>query len=164
MTEATDKLVVTLDDIPDTVGREFVGDWMSVEQHKLAEFDSSTYVVDEDLGWSLEDYPDTLVQGLQTLGMIPQLLDSGYRIADKDAHGIMYGFDRVRFLSKVHVGDRFRLRGVLVEARPRNNGYVTHFDCTVEVEGRDVPAYVARLLVQWLPTERALAARRASGT
>lgn len=154
------QIVFRLDDIPGLLGTTFVGDWMSVSAEKILEFDSSTYVVDDDYGTSLEDYPDGMLEGLHTLGLLPQLLDSGLRMEDTDAYALVYGFDKVRYLSRVFVGERMRVRGTVAEVRPRNHGYVTRLDCTVEVEGRDKPAYVAEWLVQWLPTERALAERR----
>ena len=157
------RIIFTLDDIPSLLGREFLGDWMSVSKEKILDFDSSTYVVDDDYGTSLEDYPDGMLEGLHTLGLIPQLVDSGLRMEDQDAYALVYGFDKVRFLSRVFAGERMRVRGVVREIRPRNHGYVTHLDCTVEVEGRDTPAYVAMWLVQWLPTERAIAERMAKG-
>lgn len=154
---APTKFVFSLHEIPDYLGVTFVGDWMSVTADKILDFDSSTYVVDDDYGTSLEDYPEGMLEGLHTLGLIPQLVDSGFRMEDQDAYALVYGFDKVRYLSRVFVGERMRVRGVVREVRPRNHGYVTLLDCIVEVEGRDKPAYVAEWLVQWLPTERALA-------
>jgi acyl dehydratase len=59
--------------------------------------------------------------------------------------GLNYGLDKLRFPSPVRVGSRIRLHGavVSVEDVPGNGVQVT-LDFTVEVEGSEKPACVAR--------------------
>lgn len=141
------------DELPGYLGQEFIGEWMAIEYERIAEFDSSTYVVDEDLNFTLEDYPDGMLEGLHTLGLLPQLLDTAFRLEDPDTYPLVYGFNRIRYLTRVFAGQRMRVRGVVREVTPRQDGYVTLLDCTVELEDSPKPAYVAEWLVLWLPTK-----------
>jgi acyl dehydratase len=156
-----DQIIFDLEALPALEGHQFEGGWFSVTAEQILQFDASTFVVDDDYGTSLEDYPVGMLEGMHTLGVLPQLVDSGFRMEDSDAYALVYGFERVRFLTRVFTGDRLRARGTVVEVRPRGHGYVTRLDCTIDIEGRDSPAYVCEWLVYYLPTESAIRARAA---
>lgn len=151
-------IVAKLADLPSLQGRSLVGDWMAVELGKIKEFESATYVVDEEYAFPLEDYPADQVQGLQLLGLLPQLLAKALRADVKSTYALDYGFDRVRYLTLVSAGQRLRLHGVIREVRPRGQGFLILIDCTVELEGHEKPAFVAEWLALWLPTTAARAA------
>ena len=74
------------------------------------------------------------------------------RITDPGVFGWNYGFDRVRFVSPLTVADRIRLTGRIEEARPKDDGYVVTYDCTIEVDDRKRPGLAASWLVFWLPS------------
>lgn len=143
MTEEPRPISFTLADIPHLAGTEFTGTWLTVEQKMIPLFDESTYVDDDKAGYSFDDYPTGMFEGLHTLGMIWALVESGLRIHDFSAMGLVYGFDRVRFTAPVHAGQQLRARGVVAEVRERGDAFLVGLDVTVDIRGHDRPAYVA---------------------
>ena len=66
---------------------------------------------------------------------------------DGAAHGVNYGFERVRFISPVPSGSRVRGRFTLRSVTPRSKReWLLTYDASVEIEGAQKPALVA----QWL--------------
>ena len=62
--------------------------------------------------------------------------------------GINYGYDKVRFLNPVRAGSKVRARHVLVDAQEKQPGrWLLSYDVTVEIEGIETPALIARSLV-----------------
>ncbi|MBN9190913.1 MAG: acyl-CoA dehydrogenase family protein, partial [Microbacterium sp.] len=57
---------------------------------------------------------------------------------------VNYGLDRVRFVSPVRVGARVRMNAVIAEVTSVPGGYQIAVDQTIEIEGADKPAVVAR--------------------
>ena len=58
--------------------------------------------------------------------------------------GMVYGFDKVRFLSPVPVDSRIRGRFKLIEVKRRTAAsYLIKHECTVEIENAVKPALVA---------------------
>lgn len=148
-----DKIVFQLHELPGLVGRTFVGEWRAIPFEAISEFDRATLVNDEEAGYSFEDYPDGMLEGLHTLGTLLELVDTGFHIHDFSAMGLVYGFNRVRFTQPVMANQRIRVHGTIVEVVPRGPGFLVTLDCTVELEGHEKPAYVAEFLVLWQPTQ-----------
>lgn len=147
----------TFPELPSLEGRSFVGEWRLLEQERIGEFDSSTYVDDEAAGYAFDDYPADeaggflMFEGLHTLGMVLPLIETGLLIRDRSATGLVYGLDRVRFTSPVYVGDRLRAVGTVESVTPRNGGHLMRIATVVEIEGRPKPAYVVDFLLLWFP-------------
>ena len=70
-----------------------------------------------------------------------------------DATGVTtrvnYGLDKVRFVSPVKVGARVRGGAVIAEVTEVRGGYQFAVDQTIEIEGADKPAVVARGLYRF---------------
>jgi acyl dehydratase len=66
--------------------------------------------------------------------------------------GVNYGLDKVRFPAPVKVGAKIRLAATVAEVRPAGGGgaQVT-LDCTVEIDGGEKPACVARPIYRYYP-------------
>ncbi|WFE36297.1 MaoC family dehydratase [Micromonospora sp. WMMD975] len=60
-----------------------------------------------------------------------------------------YGLDRVRFPAPVVVGSRVRMRATVVEVTEVRGGYQLAVDQTIEIEGGQKPAVVARGLYRF---------------
>ncbi|WBB75917.1 MaoC family dehydratase [Micromonospora sp. WMMD1128] len=60
-----------------------------------------------------------------------------------------YGLDRVRFPAPVVVGSRVRMRATVVEVTEVRGGYQLAVDQTIEIEGGEKPAVVARGLYRF---------------
>ncbi|MBT9607257.1 MaoC family dehydratase [Microbacterium sp.] len=62
---------------------------------------------------------------------------------------VNYGLDKVRFVSPVKVGARVRMNAVIAEVTEVRGGYQLAVDQTIEVDGGDKPAVVARGLYRF---------------
>lgn len=131
------------DDLPGMVGTKFVSPWMTVDDEHTTMFDDSTYFDPDEWGWDVESFPNTMIEGLHLLSLIPLLGNRALPFPESDAFVVAYGFDRVRFVSPVYIGQPIRLRGEIAEVRPKDEGYLMLQRCELEVEGRDRPGLVA---------------------
>lgn len=59
---------------------------------------------------------------------------------------VNYGLDKVRFVSPVKVGAKIRMTAEVASVEEVRGGYQLVIDTTIEVEGGDKPAVVARSL------------------
>jgi acyl dehydratase len=123
-------------------------DWLPVDQDRVNTFADAT----DDHQWIHVDparaatgpFGGTIAHGYLTLALlIPlmgELLDvSGVRMS------INYGLEKVRFPAPVPVGAKIRLKGQVVSVDDvAGNGVQLTVDFTVEIEGSDKPACVAR--------------------
>lgn len=64
---------------------------------------------------------------------------------------VIYGLNRVRFISPVRAGCRVRARITLDQWSPRAEGGQASWAVTVECEGSERPAVVFDLIVNYLP-------------
>jgi len=123
-------------------------DWLQIDQGRVNTFADAT----DDHQWIHVDaeraaegpFGGTIAHGYLTLALLiplmTQLLDvQGVRMS------INYGLDKVRFPAPVPVGAKIRLNGKVAEAdEVKGNGVQITIDFTVEIEGSDKPACVAR--------------------
>jgi acyl dehydratase len=133
----------SFEDLPKLVGRKFVSPWLRVDDEHTTMFDDSTYYDPAEWGWDVESFPDSMIEGLHLLSLLPLLGNRALPFADSGAFVVAYGFDRVRFVTPVYVGEPLRLRGEIAEVRPKDEGYLMLQRCELEVEGRDRPGVVA---------------------
>jgi acyl dehydratase len=123
-------------------------DWLQIDQGRVNTFADAT----DDHQWIHVDaeraaegpFGGTIAHGYLTLALLiplmTQLLDvQGVRMS------INYGLDKVRFPAPVPVGAKIRLNGKVAEVdEVKGNGVQITIDFTVEIEGSDKPACVAR--------------------
>ena len=62
--------------------------------------------------------------------------------------GINYGWNKVRFMSPVAVGNKIRTRGKLVSVEPKGPMLEVINELTVEIDGQDKPACVAESVLR----------------
>jgi acyl dehydratase len=156
MTETTahQPFTYTFDEIPSLVGREFVGPWLAVDDEHATMFDRSTYYESSEYGWDVTSFPNSMMEGLHLLSLLPVLTNRAARLTDAKAFSVAYGFDRVRFVTPVYHGQNMRARSRVVEVRQKDEGYLTLKHCVIEVEGREPPAYVADVWTFTMPRMR----------
>jgi acyl dehydratase len=85
----------------------------------------------------------TIAHGYLTLALIGGLWAELFSVRDA-ALAVHYGLDRVRFPAPVPVRSRVRLRASVHQVVPIVGGMRLHVDQTIELEGSDRPAIVAR--------------------
>ncbi|PGH47153.1 enoyl-CoA hydratase [Streptomyces sp. Ru87] len=88
----------------------------------------------------------TIAHGYLTLSLVIPLFGDLLRITGVSM-SVNYGLDRVRFPSPVPVGSKIRLAGTVgAVTEVAGNGVQMELDFTVETDGQDKPACVARAL------------------
>jgi acyl dehydratase len=138
-----------LDGIRALAGRDLGrSDWLQISQEQIQQFADAT----GDQQWIHVDperaksgpFGSTIAHGYLTLALIIPLFGEllelrGVRMS------VNYGLEKVRFPSPVPVGSKLRLAGqvVSVEDVP-GDGVQMLLDFTIEVDGQDKPACVAR--------------------
>jgi acyl dehydratase len=133
------------------VGRSFVSRWMTVDQARIDAFAEVTE--DEQF---IHVHPEraratgfggTVAHGFLTLSLLSAMAYSALPRIEGAAHGVNYGFDRVRFLHPVPSGSRVRAHFTLKSVTPRSaREWQLSYEVGVEIEGVRKPA----LAVTWL--------------
>ena len=124
-------------------------EWREVTQDQVNTFADAT----DDHQWIHTDperakdgpFGAPIAHGFLTLSL---LIPMWVELLDIDGVGtkVNYGLDKVRFVSPVKVGDKIRMSAAVVELEEVRGGYQMVIDATIEVEGSEKPAVVARSL------------------
>ncbi|MGW4637284.1 MaoC family dehydratase [Sphaerisporangium sp. NPDC004334] len=140
-----------LDEIKALAGRDLGhSGWLEITQERVNTFADAT----DDHQWIHVD-PDRaksgpfggpIAHGYLTLSLVIPLFNELLDIQGVKM-SVNYGLDKVRFPSPVKVGAKIRLGATVasVEDVP-GDGVQMGLDCTVEIEGADKPACVARAI------------------
>lgn len=149
-----------------SVGAEIgVSDWVTVTQDMIDRFGEATLDPDPmhiDPVWARENGPfgKTIAFGFLTVSLLTRLFHAASdtdsaREPAKEGYYLNYGFDRLRLVSRVPVGARVRGRfGVASRDKDAKGRWRMAMDCTIEIEGDERPALVARWLSVWVPPDQ----------
>lgn len=129
-----------------------VSKWFEIPQDRINKFadvteDHQFIHIDEE---KAKDTPfgGTIAHGLLTLSLLPAMSEGGTLSLEGAVMGINYGYDKVRFLNPVRSGSKIRARHVLVDAVEKQPGrWLMTYDVTVEIDGIETPALIARALL-----------------
>jgi acyl dehydratase len=142
---------MSIDDLRARVGSTIgVGEWVTITQERIDAFADAT----DDHQWIHVDgeraaagpFGSTIAHGFLLLSLIPAIAPS----VDLPARmAINYGLDRVRFITPVPTGSRVRAHTVLEEVAEVPGGIQTAAEVTIELEGSERPACVARCLARF---------------
>ncbi|MDH3234002.1 MAG: MaoC family dehydratase [Alphaproteobacteria bacterium] len=141
-----------IDNIQSFIGKEIgVTDWMTIDQDRIdrfAEVTEDRNPLHVDPAASAEGpYGQPIAHGFLTLSLLSRFAYQNQLLPAGVAHGINYGFERVRFMSPVPVGSRIRNRQTLLGAANKGEGrYVIRTRNAIEIEDAPMPA----LLADWL--------------
>ena len=134
------------------------GEWFEVTQEVINQFADVTHDhqfihVDPEQAAQLSPWGTTIAHGFLTLSMLTHLnktIPPGDMAKfDGVVMGVNYGFDKVRFITPVKVGQKIRATGELVSADLKDPQTVqTTRRMTVEIEGEERPALVADWLTR----------------
>jgi acyl dehydratase len=142
-----------VDGLHERVGTELgVSDWVLVEQEKVNTF----AVLTGDEQWIHVDperaaagpFGVTVQHGFLTLGMSTGLLFEMFTVRGVSVI-LNYGLNKVRFMSPLKVGSRFRTRATLAEDQLLEGGIQVVFRLVYEVEGEAKPCCVADLVFRY---------------
>jgi acyl dehydratase len=131
---------VSADALVRRVGETFHSDWFVVDQGRIDAFakvteDEQFIHVDPERARATA-FGGTVAHGFLTLSMLSAMAYSALPRIAGAAHGVNYGFDRVRFLHPVRAGSRVRGRFTLLSIAPRSpREWQVTYDAGVEIEG-----------------------------
>ena len=105
--------------------------------------------IDADYAKRNSPFGGPVLFGFQTLSMLSHLAE-GIRMGHNDgseSYEANYGLNKVRFITPIRVGTRFRNRMSVKSIKQRKDGtYMIVTENVIEVEGQDKPAMTA----EWL--------------
>ncbi len=136
------------------VGRETgVSGWLSLEQDRIDAFadlcGDHQFIHVDPVRAAETPMGGTVAHGFLTLSLLSYLAAGARPRIEGTVRAINYGFDRLRFVAPVPSGARIRARFTLAALdEPRPGEAALAWDVTVEVDGQDRPAIVARWLTR----------------
>jgi acyl dehydratase len=133
------------------VGHCFVSRWMTIGQERI---DAFAKVTEDELFIHVDPerakatvFGGTIAHGFLTLSLLSAMAYSALPRIEGAAHGVNYGFDRVRFVRPVPSGSRVRGHFTLRAVTQRSaREWQFTYDVGVEVEGQQKPALAATWL------------------
>jgi len=144
---------VTFADIPTMAGTDLGwSSWLEITQDRINTFADAT----DDHQWIHTDperakdgpFGTPVAHGFLTLSLAVKFWTE---LLDVEGVGVKvnYGLDKVRFISPVAVGARVRMNAVIAQVEEVKGGYQLVVDQTIEIEGAERPALVARGLYRF---------------
>ncbi len=123
-------------------------DWIEITQSATDDFARLTgddHWIHVDTERASREMPGgtTIVHGLHMVSLMPRLQRDIYTVRRR-GRGLNYGYDKLRFVAPVPVGSRIRLALTLVEAAAHPRGTRIVCEASIERDGADGPAVVAR--------------------
>jgi acyl dehydratase len=144
---------VAYDDVAGLAGTDLGWtDWLEVTQERVNLFADAT----DDHQWIHVDperakdgpFGGAIAHGFLTLSLAVKFWSELFDVTGVSTR-VNYGLDKVRFVSPVKVGARVRMNAVIDEVTEVRGGYQFAVDQTIEIEGADKPAVVARGLYRF---------------
>ncbi|MBV0911707.1 MaoC family dehydratase [Rhodobacteraceae bacterium ASV31] len=125
--------------------------WFTVDQSMIDRFADLTgdrqYIHIDPVRAAASPFGGTVAHGFLTISMLAAMSYDAIPLPEGTETSVNYGFDRLRMVSPVRAGSRVRGHFTLAgidDIRPGELGF--SWDATVEIEGQDKPALVARWL------------------
>ncbi|WP_072688196.1 MaoC family dehydratase [Rhodococcus marinonascens] len=137
----------SFDELTALIGKELgPTEWHDVTQQRVNDFADAT----DDHQWihidperaAASPLGGTIAHGLYSLSLGPALSAQLLRF-DGFAHGLNYGYNKVRFPAPVPVGSRIRMRATVLSAEKVGGGIQVTMSQVVEREGSDKPVVVS---------------------
>ena len=153
MTEAQTQpqTVVAFDEVKNLVGKSLGHSaWREITQEQVNTFADAT----DDHQWIHVDperaaegpFGAPIAHGFLTLSLLIPMWSELFDVTGVKTK-VNYGLDKVRFTSPVKVGSRVRMTVTITEvSEVKGNGLHLVADATIEIEGEERPAVVARFL------------------
>lgn len=143
-------LTIPQDKIADYIGHQCEPThWHEVTQEQVNGFADNTldhqFIHIDPEAAAKTPFGGTIAHGFLTLSMLSHFAETFGVEIEGAVMGINYGFDKVRFLSPVHVGKKIRAKAVIgdiTEKKPKH--YLTRYDVEVEIDSGETA-----LVAQW---------------
>jgi acyl dehydratase len=136
-----------------------LSEWLVIEQSRVNAFADATddhqfIHVDPERAAKETEFGGPIAHGFLTLAMLSRLAEGNVPVLEGLKISINYGFERIRFIDPVRVGDAIRAAFVLADVEEKGPGrFLLRFKVTVDIKGRDKPALVAEWLTMQITGE-----------
>ena len=136
------------------VGREFVSEWVLVDQDMINAFADATgdhqFIHIDPVRAAQTPFGGTIAHGFLLISLLPRLFETMDGLAvPGQKMGVNYGCDKLRFTNPVRSGSRVRLRMATRTVEEKRAGQFQILnDVTMEIEGNDRPALIAEWISQ----------------
>lgn len=149
------RLLSTVEEVIAAIGSEIgASDWMTIEQPRVDAFaaavgDFQWIHCDPQRAAAESPFGGTIAHGALTLSLVSTMREHlrGARIELNARLGVLYGYNKVRFVSPVPVGSEIRLRQRLSDARLIDEAvFEMAFSETVEIAGQSRPALIVEAI------------------
>ncbi|GIF03997.1 MaoC family dehydratase [Actinoplanes siamensis] len=124
-----------------------VSEWLEITQERVNTFADATgdhQWIHVDPGRAAQGpFGGPIAHGYLTLSLVIPLFAELLKV-EGISMGVNYGLEKVRFPHPVRVGSRIRLAATVVSVDDVPGGTQSTFDFTVQIDGVDKPACVAR--------------------
>lgn len=138
-------------DLTSLIGKELgPTEWREITQAQVNTFADATddhqwIHVDPERATKESPFGGPIAHGFLTLSLLIPMWESLLDVEGVTTK-VNYGLDKVRFVSPVKVGDKIRMTAVIAEVEEVRGGTQLVIDVTIEIEGGEKPAVVARSL------------------
>jgi acyl dehydratase len=151
MNDSADIKTVPAAELASLVGQSFVSRWITVDQERIDAFAQVTedeqFIHVDPKRARATAFGGTVAHGFLTLSLLSAMAYSALPRIEGAAHGVNYGFDRVRFIHPVPSGSQVRGRFTLQATTPRSpREWQLSYDVSVEIDGVQKPALAATWL------------------
>ena len=136
-------------DLQATVGTDLgVSDWITIEQDRVNQFADVTedhqFIHVNPEAAKMTPFGGPIAHGFLTLSLLSKFSEQGGMMIEGVKMGVNYGFEKVRFLAPVKVGQKVRGHFKLKASEEKRPGqFLFTYEVTVEIEGEEKPALVA---------------------
>lgn len=144
---------VAFEELPGLVGSVYTIDSFRISQDEVDAFEDITGVTESYSQIPTGDYPDGMIEGFHSLGLLDHLSVSLMRPDPRTTFVFNYGVNRLRFPSPLTVHDVLSYRLEVIDVRPKAKGYLLTYDCTISAVGSERPGVRAEWVTMALPME-----------
>ncbi|NRB48217.1 MAG: MaoC family dehydratase [Saprospiraceae bacterium] len=144
--------ISTLDAFREMEGQDLpVTDWMEVSQEMVNHFAEATgdfqwIHVDVERAKKESPFGGPIAHGFFSVSLASKFIMETVSV-ESVKMGVNYGLDKVRFPHPVPVGSRVRMHTKVTQIDAQGpNGVKVFWDCTLEIDGVEKPACVARFI------------------
>lgn len=133
------------------VGNEhYLSDWLALDRKHLDAFAWSTYLDPEHVDLSVSKNNPMGADLVDGFWQVSMLLYFNFKYGKRSSageYGFNYGLNKVRFIAPLMLGQRVRVRSVIVDIADHPSGLLVTTRNTMEVEFQDKPSMVADLVL-----------------
>lgn len=128
----------------------YLSDWLELDREHLEQFAWSTYLDPKHVDLSVSKNNPLGADLVDGFWQVSMLLYFNFKYAKRSSageYGFNYGLNKVRFMAPLMLGQRVRVRSVVVEVGDHPAGRLVTTRNTMEVEFQDKPSMVADLVL-----------------